>query len=108
MYVYHILANAESVRPIEIVSEANLHERVAELSGRAHILGLPSVARRLRERGGVYVAANRESEWRAKHGSTRGFIVRKVRVTYPEVHPLMPAQDARLLTTWRENAGRNT
>ena len=76
--LYHILPNGDATIPVEVIPAATLPARVSELSGRPGILVVPSIARSLRERGSVYIAANHDSEWRAS-GHRGGFVVRKSR-----------------------------
>lgn len=72
-YTFH--ANAEPNSPaIATATEADVRTKCAELSGRYGILGIPSVARKLREDGIVYIAVSRDGEYVG-----RGFIIRKVK-----------------------------
>lgn len=72
----YFIIHSPSSTAVERVEYANLHARVAELTGRPGLLRIPSVQRSMRERDRVYLAADRGAPGRALYG--RGFILQRV------------------------------
>lgn len=73
--MYYVIKSKASDEPVEKIQPNELNDRISAIAGR-NPLSFPSVARRLAERGRIYVATAKGSTGRETLG--QGFILEQV------------------------------